>query len=501
MANGYSRKKLWRHGSVSVGLTVTLVAVLILVNTVFSTLALRYSWFINMNRVLAFPVSDSCYDYLDKEVIPATDEKITVMFCMTKEDAKVSDIQKYIYATACELADKYPDKIEIAHTNIYENPSYAKQFGVNATSDVVVICGERNRVCNATDFFAFSASDNTTPTAYLGDRRFAVAMKAVTEDSTPMCYFTLNHGESLLDNEIMHTVVDAGYNVSYMDLLSYDVPDDCDLIIIYNPTRDLTVEDGASGISEIDKLDSFMSSGGKLAVFTSADTFRAGGFENLEGFLAKWGVEYRHKSTESGVEECAAVRDLSNSLTPDGYTFLADTSRVGEGKRIFEGIDGAIRLSNAGIIDVADGFVQTADGSFTSADSKRTLSTLLLSKSGAEAWAAGRATERTENGFALMTLTSSTDGSKLLACSSIDFASEDSMQNGVYANKDVLLSTIGAMGKDAIPLGIPAQPITDLSIRTMTTKTATTVTVIMTATPALIIFAIGAVVLIRRKYA
>lgn len=479
MANGYSRKKLWRHGSVSLGLTVTVIAALVLINTIFSTLAARYGWYVNMNPTLLFPVSESCYDYLDSQVMDATDEKITFMFCMTKEEAEASETQRFIYKTAVELAERYPDRIEITYTNIYENPSYARELGINAISDVAVMCNEQVRVCNATDFFAFSAADSSTPTAYMGDRRFAVAMRAVTQKDTPVCYFTINHGEALLDNEIMHTIVDAGYNVSYMDLLSYDIPDDCDMIITYNPTRDFTVEDGTSSISEIQKLEQFMARGGKFAVFTSADTFLAGGYENLEGFLAKWGVRFDHKTTDAGREECYAVRDMANALSSDGYTFLAETA--------YEGIDGSVRVANSGIIRKIEGFDN--------------VETVVSTHAGAEAFAAGRATERTTDGFALMTLTTSTDGGALLACSSIDFASETSMQNGVYANKDVLLSAIGDMGKDAIPLGIAAHPLTGSQIRTLTTKTATVLTVVLTAAPAVILFAVGAFILIRRRYA
>lgn len=477
MANGFSRKKLWRHGSVSLCLTVALIAVLVLLNTVVSTLAARYGWYINMNPTLLFPVSEDCYDYLDSNVMNATDEKITITFCMTADEAKSSDTQKYIYKTATELQEKYPLRIDIAHLNIYENPSHARELGINAISDVVVECKGQYRVCNATDFFAFPVSDSSTPSAYLGDRRFAVAMRAVTQANTPMCYFTLNHGESLLDNEIMHTVVDAGYNVSYLDLLSYDIPDDCDMIITYNPTRDFTVEDGASSISEIKKLEEFMARGGKFAVFTSADTFLAGGFDNLEGFLANWGVCFDHKTTASGSEECYAVRDSANALSSDGYTFIANTA--------YEGL-GGVRVANSGIIRVSDGY---------------NVKTVVSSQPGAEAFAAGRATERTTDGFAIMTLTKADNGGSVLACSSIDFASETSMQNGVYSNKDTLLCAFGDMGKESIPLGIAAHPLSDSQIRTMTTKSATVLTVVLTAIPAVLLFAIGAVVLIRRKYA
>ena len=80
MAHSVSRKAL-RHGGVTVALTVLIVAVIILLNASVTTLAMRFGWYVNMNPTLLYPVTDTCYDYLDEFVIPDAKEDIRIIFC------------------------------------------------------------------------------------------------------------------------------------------------------------------------------------------------------------------------------------------------------------------------------------------------------------------------------------------------------------------------------------------------------------------------------------
>ncbi len=498
MAKKISQKVL-RRGGVTVALTVLIVAAVILLNGSVTTLALRFGWYINMNPTPDFPVTDACYDFLDGQVMPAADEPIRLIFCESEENILADTTFSYVLSTARELEARYPDRIDIEHLNVWEQPSVARGYGVTSADAVVVVSGDRHRVCNLRDFFLFPADDDQTPVAYSGDRRFAVAMRAVVSEDSPRAYFTLNHGETLSDYSLMYTLIDAGYEVAYLDALNFDIPDDCALLVTYNPTRDYTAEDGISGISEVGKLDEYLARGGKFMVFVSADTFAAGSYTNLEGYLADWGVTFDHRPGAGGVEECFAIRDNAHALTIDGYTFVGRIPAQGNGADYMADIRGTLRLSNATGISVSDGF-SLSDGNYVCAT--RTLSPLLLSHKGAEAYAGGRAVDRTADGYNLVTLTqdSATDGA-VLVCSSIEFADEDSLQLGVYDNGAFLLSAVEAMGKEDVPLRLSSHPLSDDTIRTLTTRDARIISVVLVVLPALGATAAGLIVLIRRKFA
>ncbi len=498
MANKISKKAL-RHGSVTVVLTVLLVAALILLNGTVTTLALRFNWYINMNPGLSFPVTDACYEFLDESVIPDAKEPIRLIFCESEEEIAEDTIFTYVLDTAKELATRYPDTVRVEHLNVWEQPSVARSYGVTSSESVVIVSGDAHRVCSLRDFFQFSAADSSTPVGYSGEKRFAVAMRAVVSDDSPIAYFTLNHGETVSDYALMETIVDAGYQITYLDALNFDIPEDCALLVTYNPVRDFTDTDGVSGISEIDKLDAYLARGGKFMVYVSADTFAAGSFSHLETYLADWGVTFEHETGASGVEECFAIRDTAHALTSDGYTIVGRIPESGNGATYMANIQGTLRAANATGIAVADGFA-ASNGNYVRGT--RTLAPLLTSYAGAEAWAGGRAVERTDTGYNLITLTedSATDGA-VFVCSSVEFANEDSLQSGVYDNGPFLLSALDVMGAEEVPLRLSSQPISDDTIRTLTTREARIITAVLTALPTLAILATGLIVLIRRKFA
>lgn len=499
----YTSSKKIRHGSITVLLTVVVLAIAILGNAIITALAMRYGWFVNMNPTLLYSVTDNCYEFLDTYVVPETQksgQKIEIIFCDDEDEILADGTQAFIHHTVSELKAAYPDMVEVSYLNVWENPKIARSYGVTASTSVIVKCDDNFRVCKLTDFFMFSASDTSTPLAYNGEKRLAVAMKAVVTHDAPVCYFTLNHGEVFPDYSLMFAVTDAGYTISYLDALSFDIPDNCDLLVTFNPDQDFTDIDGVSGVSEIEKLDTYMQNGGKYMVFISADTFAAGGFANFEKYLSTWGVTFDHATSVAGIEECYAIRDLNHSLTTDGYTLVGKTPAEGTtGGDIMANVNGTIRLSNATSISIADGFTPNNSGDYISGD--YTLTPLLTTYAGADAWAGGRAVDRTSDGYNLITLSQNkNNSSSLLVCTSTDFASEAAMQSGVYQNEAFLLTALGAMGKDDTPVKLTSQPFADDTIRTLTTRDARNLTLCLTIIPTALVLLAGTIILIRRKF-
>ena len=59
------RSRRFRYGSMSVLITALVIAAVILVNVIFSMLASKYLWYIDMTREGLYTVSDECYTLLD----------------------------------------------------------------------------------------------------------------------------------------------------------------------------------------------------------------------------------------------------------------------------------------------------------------------------------------------------------------------------------------------------------------------------------------------------
>ncbi len=508
-------KRSLRHGSVSLMLSVLVIACAVILNVIAAMLCMRYDWmYVELQRPLAFEVSEDCYGYIGEYVIPEVDranagkaekEKIRIILCDSEKNIRSEQLYGYILDSIEDICDRFEGYFEIEYLNIWERPSRAASLGVTSTEDVVCVFGDKHQTVNLKDMFLLESDGyEATPTAYNGEKMLASCLMSVTQKESPVCYLTVNHGEVFEDYEFVKMIAEAGYTVGFLDLFADEIPDDCDMLVTFDPKKDMAVSDGTSAVSEIERLEKYMSSGGKYMVFLSADTFASGGFENFEGFLASMGVKYMHEKQKDGVEGCYLVRDTANSLTVDGYTVLSENASVGKGAEALGGISVPNAFGNTTAIAYADGFVSDGKGNALSKDGRTSVSPVLVSHSSAIAWANGRAVARaSDQAFMLMTVSERTgdDGEKgyLLACASVEFASEGAMQSSVLGNSRTLTQMIRYMGKENAPASLVFKPFGERNIQSVTTRDANITTVVMTSLPIVACATVGAVVLIRRK--
>lgn len=503
-----------RYGSVSLVLTVLVIAVVIIFNVITSMLAGRYEWmYVDMNRSFVYEISEDCEKYLKEHVIPrvdeakksqGSDERITVLFCNDKEKIEADESQKYIHESVYEIKDMFPEHIRIEYLNIWEQPSRARELGATDVGDVVCIFGDRHETLNLGEFYIYD-SESGEAVAYNGEKILASCLMRVTQKETPMCYFTMNHGETMSDYELMRSLVEAGYTIGFLDLSKDEVPADCELLLTYAPKQDFLMNDGVSAISEIEKLDAYMARGGKYMVFLSADSFASGKREHLEGFLAKWGIEYAHHQADDGSEKVEIIRDTSHALSVHGYDILSEGVKEGSGAGMFDGVRANV-FGNSTHITFADGFAKGKDGNYTKTvdGRKRSVYPLLVSHSSAEAWIDGRAVKRaSDEAFVLMAMASqSCENGKtayLVASASTEFAAEDAMQSAVLGNSRSIARIYKQLGRKQAPVDLVFKSFGSTDIEGLTARNANTITVSIVAIPAIVCAVVGVVILVRRK--
>jgi len=96
--------------------------------------------------------------------------------------------------------------------------------------------------------------------------------------------------------------------------------------------------------------------------------------------------------------------------------------------------------------------------------------------------------------------TTTTLDSYVLACGSLEFATEKYLSSAVYGNSDVLLSATTIMGRDVVPVGLDFKPFASFDISDITDAEANRYTLLLTIIPPVIIIGVGIVILVRRKY-
>ena len=504
-------KRRLRHGSVSIALTLLVVAAMIIVNAATSALAAGFGLYADMSQSLIYDIGKDCRDYLETAIFPlmdkrnaalGKDQRIEVIFCDEMKNLDNDKSQEYVLSTILDLKKTYPDRVEISHLNVWENPKEAKAYGVVDASDIIFKFGENFTTLSLHQFYVLSGNNSETPTAYNAERRISSAFLRVVSENTPTCYLTLNHGEGLESNELLYTLADAGFNYAFIDLAASDIPEDCELLITVNPTSDLLEPSETSQISETAKLDSFMSDGGKYMVLLSAETLSSHSLKNFESFMAKWGVRYMTGGSETS-SGCYLVRDRSSSISIDGNKFFGQYANNSVANNIFGGADKTLIFNDATALTAAEGFSPANDGTYVSGT--KIYAPILQSYSSAEAWSGGLLVDKaTDNPFTLASLTTDTckngKTSYLFVSSSVDFCSEEALQSTVYGNNQTFMRILSHMGYDNIPLSITSRALTKPPIQSLTTRSAAVITVLLCAIPTAIISTVGIFVLVRRKH-
>ena len=501
------RSRRMRYGSMTVSLTVTLIAALVLLNVIFTSLAGYYSWYIDMTADKLYSVSDLCRELLDEAIEKAEESgepvKAEIIFCEDYREYEKGDVGHYIYTTAHELELAYPDNITVTWFDCWLEKSRADELGVTASTNVVFkVEGGDKRVFRQKEFFTFEGTNTTSPVGYDGERMFATTLTSLIGGERPLVALLANHDEIYFDNTIMYSFINAGYDVTMLDLYYDDIPDDCELLVCYNPNNDFVIRDGVSEVSEIEKLETYLARGGDMMVFLSASSPE---LPNLEALLADWGITFGRKVDEkTGHPYNAMVKDDSVALTADGFTIYGSYVTEGEGAKVTKTLQSSKYTPNVVFRDatallVAEGF--SSNGNATYQKGSRTRVDLFVGSSHAKAYAMGQELPGYDASLSLMTLsTDSATGAQVMVCGSTEFALESYLESAVFGNNDVLLSVMRHMGKEDVLIGLRYKPFSSTKISSITTSQMLRWTLGLSLTPAVIVLAVSTFVLVRRKY-
>lgn len=567
IGNGISRKL--RYGSVSAGITAAVLAVVILINIGVSVLCSAQRWFIDMTTEPLYTLSEEA-DNLLKDTIDSANAnraendpvKVDIIFCADPDMLYGNEMMRYVYYTALAMEKAYPDTIEVSTRNVWSNPSSVDEYRTTSyssiyQSNVIVASGTEFRVYSYRTFFTFNEEGDAEPWAYSGEKNFIKGIRAVTRAEAPICALTTNHGEPWLDpaqaarySEFVKVLEGAGYEVVYLNLQTEEIPADCRLIVTFDPQTDfLTPLDGADYSNELMKLDVYLDKAYSFMVFADSDTPK---LKNLEEYLEEWGVAF-DRTAEGGAYE---VIDPSNKTDSEGLAMIGQYATEGLGSSLTDDMREAgapkVVFGNALSIKYSPTYkitYQAADeesgtdafvyGSYFKNNKSRDVFDVFCTGKDAYAYsklngnrvqnAAGEDLVVDSSGeYKLMTVTRHTrivgegqgytnvyDNSYVCAVGSTDFASNEVLASGAYANADVLLGTLRIIGREIEPVGFKPNSLydatmdeayykEDVTLADGTTSSAIKPSlvawaVILAALPVVTLVACGTVVFLKRR--
>lgn len=497
----------------SMVLVALVVSAVVLVNMIMYALTNAFGWYIYTPEEIDLSIS-SASDELFSDVEDGT--KVTVTFCMFEAEVRDHTTGSYVYNTAKQFAERYPDLIELKFANIYTrvyddaertpfDPTvYAKgKYELSGEeydnlilpTSVIFECkqtdGEQlirhsyqviTDASTSTGFASFSTISNDegglTETSYNGEEVFASMVNWVLNDNHGVAYVTTGHGE-IADVSLSRALTCAGYYVKTVNLKEESVPSDAQLLVISNPKYDF--ERGSGVTTEYERLTEYKNRGGNF--YVTIDPM-ADKLPVLEGFLSEFGV-----SVEMTDGERAIVKDGSKGITTDGFTFVADFADSDKG--------GAMSALSSEY-----GSVIVRKLSPISLDGTKGAEGLLYSSS-SSVLDRGGSTVDTKGTYPIAAISEqdNRDGSKarLFFSAGIYLTASDNMITEGYSNKNFMYSLFDVFyEKGDMPYGCRSVIYENQILENLTMGTARAFTAVMLAIPALIIV-FGAVVLIRRK--
>lgn len=489
----FFKSRAFKRGSLSIALTLAVIAVVLVLNIAVTTLAQKNYWRIDMTEKKIFSVSEAGLNAL-KDITA----EVNIIFCDDLDVIEGDYYQNMIYSTAKQLAANYGN-IHIKSVDIYKNPKTVEKYKktpmdkINQTS-VIIESGGESRVYPQTSFFV---RDEQTydPLGYDGEYRLISAILYVTADDHPKAYFTAGHDENITNSqELWYLFEAAGYEVGNINLMEQDIPDDTRFLIIHDPAKDfegIDVSENASdrkSKSEIEKIDDFLDDFGCLMVFIDPE---APSFPELDSYLKEWGISFdRH-----------TVKDYDNSLTFDGETISA---RYATGNSY-----GADLVKNITSVPVPPKTI-VEHSTFINIEyeqfMRRVVSPVLTTSR--EAVIVNDDGENVNpNEYNLMTITcesriiDNTDySSYVIGVGSTNFASNEYIGQGAYSNRDILFSAMNLLGREKVPLDIDFEYFDNTELDITASEATSTTIALITILP-LISIICCVVVLVRRKHA
>jgi hypothetical protein len=579
-----AHRRMLSRGPISVVLTAAVIAVVLLINVLFSALAYGNLWFVDLTtyqRITSstnangekvkvatdyemYTLSDGCIELLDKTFSELHVERqskgeedvlVELIFCDDPDNLMSKSASRYVYMTALCLQKAFPDYITVRNIDVYKNPSAVQKYKTNSfatvyPTNVIVSSGTEYRRLSLNGFFTFSDSTSTDPWAYSGEKMFCANILAVTKAEAPIACLISNHGESGYSDTFLSLLDDAGYEVmENFDLATEEIPEDCRLMICVGPKTDFAgfrEIQGTDKASEIAKLDAFLDDENSLMVFFDADTPV---LPNLEEYLEKWGISILRATDDVGDMENYLLRDDKAALTADGQTLVADYVDTGIAATVLADMQSLaypskVVFRNATAFKLSDYYKRSyvvneqATSEFAAATTEqikefvygtygidgvyRSAYDMFLAKDTTKPYAFGEMVEGADTAtdpYKMMIMTTETNlepGDKngyttvshtsyVLACASTDFLCDELLQSNSYGNTDMLSSVLRALGSDAMAARIEQyiKPFheTEVAEGYITGAKATSQTAFLVLLPAVVLFGLGAVVIIRRKYA
>ena len=488
-------------------ITALVLGVVIAVNAIVYALTFGYGLYLYYPETQDLTISGAT-DSLFANV--SEDAKVKVLFCRAESEFEANatnDEVTVFHNTASQFKERYPNLIELEYVNILTKRNSKGElvdltqyqmrdeendvtYPLYATSVIFINeAMDQHRVLTdvASSAFTYTSSSSNAYSSYNGEEVFAAMVSWVLAKEHKSAYFTTYHGE-VADVFFANLLTCAGYSVETIDIRKDNIPEDADLLVISNPSKDFEESaEGSKVVSEMDRLRYFASNGGNI--YVALDPY-VSKLHNLEAFLLDYGISFS-VTEKDGKTFRNIVKDNDNAITADNFTLIAEVEDNKYGSAISEILEeyesGKVVLRECAALELSAG-----------------AEALFKTSSSSSVYASGEKVSSTGNYcVGAMSATKNNDGTKngnIVVIPTIYLTANDALTTSGYANRDFLYAMFDCIfGLDSLPYGCSPVYVNNETLENLTMKTARIYTFFILMVPA-IVAACGIVIVTRRKH-
>lgn len=266
-----------KQGSFSIGVTAIVIAIVVVANMIIGQLPEKYRN-IDVSSTKIYEISDT-----SKDLLKELDHKVTLTVLAVKDetDDRITTFLSKYAGLSKNVSVKWIDPV-LHPSTLTEN---------NAEKDTIVVkCEDTGKSTTVAfsdiivqDMSSYYYTGSASESEFDGEGQLTSAINYVISDASQTVYRTSGHGESTFSTTISDLMKKNNYNVEELNLvMNTEIPDDCDLLMMYAPTNDLSQE-------EADVMKNYLKSGGKVMLILGDTTSEQ--LPNLMGILSDYGMK------------------------------------------------------------------------------------------------------------------------------------------------------------------------------------------------------------------
>lgn len=266
-----------RNGTFSVGLTVIVIAIIVVANLIFGQLPEKYRN-IDVSSTKIYEITDT-----SRELLKKLDTKVT--FTVLAEKDSTDDRIKTFLSKYAALSKK----INVEWIDPVLHPSALTEYDTQENTIVVTSDDTgKSTIISFDDIIVVDSSSyyytgTASESSFDGEGQLTSAVNYVTGDVNKTIYRTTGHGESTLSSSVTELMSKNNYTTEELNLLmNGSIPEDCDLLLMYAPATDLS-EDETTAITN------YLAQGGKLMILLGETSTTE--LPNISSLLKVYGME------------------------------------------------------------------------------------------------------------------------------------------------------------------------------------------------------------------